>query len=306
MTELNLAKERAARLSVMSNTILVVGKLSIGMVMGSVSVLSEGIHSGLDLVAALIAYFSIRAANKPADEEHPYGHGKIENVSGTIEAILIFVAAVYIIIEAVRKFYHAQTVESIGLGVAVMGISALVNWFVSRHLMKVAKQTDSIALEADAWHLRTDVYTSLGVFIGLVLIKITGITWLDPVVAILVALMIIRAAYELTKQSFVDIIDARLPDEEEQIIREILLRRSAEFVEFHKLRTRKAGAERHIDLHLVVYKRMSVQQVHDLSEEIEAELCKALTNCQVLIHFEPCTPDRCDLCSDCEDKEAIY
>lgn len=301
MLEPKVAKERAARLSVMSNTLLVVGKLSVGTVMGSVSVISEGIHSGLDLVAAVIAWASIRAANKPADEEHPYGHGKIENVSGTIEAILIFIAAFYIIVEAGQKFYHAQPVESLGLGALVMGVSAVVNWLVSRHLLTVAKQTESIALEADAWHLRTDVYTSLGVLVGLLLIKLTGIAWLDPVVAIIVALMIIRAAYELTKQSFVDIIDARLPDAEEQLIREILQGRSKDFVEFHKLRTRKAGAERHVDLHLVVYKHMTVQEVHDLSEEIESALCGALPNCQVLIHFEPCTPDRCDQCSDCEN-----
>ncbi|MHB1167656.1 MAG: cation diffusion facilitator family transporter, partial [Carboxydocellales bacterium] len=151
--------------------------------MGSVSVLSEAVHSGIDLVAALIAYFSVQKASEPADEEHPYGHGKIENVSGTIEAVLIFGAAVYIINESIHKLQVGGEVEGLGLGSVIMGISAIVNWIISSRLYKVAKETDSVALEADALHLRTDVYTSLGVLIGLVAIKITGLNILDPLFA---------------------------------------------------------------------------------------------------------------------------
>ena len=153
------SKIKVARLSIASNSFLIVIKLLAGLFSGSVSVISEAIHSGMDLVAALIAFFSVRISDRPADSKHPYGHGKFENVSGVIEAVLIFIAAVWIILEAVRKLLHQSDVEKIHLGLIVMAISALVNFLVSGKLYKIAKATDSIALEADARHLKTDVYT---------------------------------------------------------------------------------------------------------------------------------------------------
>jgi cation diffusion facilitator family transporter len=159
------AKESAARLSVASNTALVVGKLAVGLVIGSVSVLSEAIHSGMDLVAAGIAFYSVKQASKPADGDHAYGHGKIENVSGLAEALLIFGAAGWIVYEAVHKLVRPEPMDELWLGVAVMGVSSVVNVLVSRRLFRVARETESIALEADAWHLRTDVYTSAGVMV---------------------------------------------------------------------------------------------------------------------------------------------
>lgn len=298
----NSHKIKAARVSIISNTALIVMKLTVGILMMSVSVISEAIHSGIDLIAAIIAYFSVREASKPADEDHNYGHGKIENVSGTIEASLIFVAAIIIIIEAVKKLQgHDTTIEAIGAGAIVMGVSALTNFFVSRYLLKVAKKTDSIALEADAMHLRTDVFTSAGVFIGLIVIKITGITVLDPLIAIGVAGLIIKAAYDLTKNAFFNILDVKLPDEEEKIIFDVLNEYDKNYVEFHKLRTRKAGAERHIDLHLVVPKGCTVETGHGLSHEITAKIAEKLPNCHILVHIEPCA-NACEECkSNCLD-----
>lgn len=158
------AKEQAAKLSVMSNTSLVIGKLTIGIVIGSVGIMSEGIHSSLDLLASIIAFFAVRQASHPADENHRYGHGKIENLFGTLEAALILIAAFWIALEAVQKLLHPHSVETVGLGVGIMAVSVLVNFFISRHLMKVGIQTDSIALRADAMHLKTDVLASLGVY----------------------------------------------------------------------------------------------------------------------------------------------
>ncbi|MFZ3172274.1 MAG: cation diffusion facilitator family transporter [Carboxydocellales bacterium] len=293
-------KAKAARLSVVSNSLLVVGKLIAGISMGSVSVLSEAVHSGIDLVAALIAYFSVQKASEPADEEHPYGHGKIENVSGTIEAVLIFGAAAYIIYESIHKLQVGGEVEGLGLGAVIMGISAIVNWFISSRLYKVAKETDSVALEADALHLRTDVYTSLGVLIGLVAIKLTGLNILDPLVAIAVALLIIKTAWDLTKTSFVQIIDARLPQEEETLVINILEQHSGNFVEFHELRSRKSGAERFIDLHIVVPRQWPVLDVHQLCDHLEERIEEALPRAHVLIHIEPCTT-RKEKCFGCED-----
>jgi cation diffusion facilitator family transporter len=295
--EVLVSKNRAATLSIVSNTILIVLKLIVGIMMQSVSVLSEAVHSGIDLVAAIIAWASIREAGKPADDEHRFGHGKIENVAGTIEAVLIFGAALYIIWEAAHKL-RAGTVEieSLGWGAAVMFISAGTNYLVSRHLLNVAVKTDSVALEADALHLRTDVYTSVGVLGGLVAIKLTGVALLDPIVAIVVALMIIKAAWDLTKTAFFHILDVKLPDDEERLIHEVMKRYTGRFLEYHKLRTRKSGHIRHIDMHLVVPKQISVEAGHRLAHRIMADVENELPHSQILVHVEPC-PGVCDSCA---------
>ena len=285
-------KTRAALLSIASNTILVALKLVVGIMMHSVSVISEAIHSALDLVAALIAFFSVRESGKPPDDKHRYGHGKIESVAGTIEAILIFVAAAYIIFEAGKKL-HARHffIEELDIGAIVMGISAIANFFVSRHLMKVSKETDSIALEADALHLRTDVYTSVGVLAGLVAIRFSGMAIIDPIIAIAVALMIIKASYDLTRTAMANILDVRLPDEEERIIHEVLDQNGNYFVEYHKLRTRKSGNLRYIDMHLVISKTTSLEDGHALCHSIADKIRKKLPHSQVLVHIEPCNGD---------------
>ncbi|MGE5416434.1 MAG: cation diffusion facilitator family transporter [Acidobacteriota bacterium] len=286
---------KAATLSVLSNSILVVVKLFVGLLIGSVSIISEAIHSANDLVAAVIALFAVKTASKPPDEEHQYGHGKVENISGTIEALLIFVAAIMIIREAVGKLMHGGEVENVGWGIVVMGVASLMNFFVSQYLMKVAKETGSIALEADAMHLRTDVYTSVGVFAGLILLKITGIQQIDPIAAFLVALIIIKAAYDLTKKAFMPLIDTALEEEELAAIKEVLQEYEDNFIEYHQLRTRRSGRECHIDLHLVTCPEMSVRNVHELCDTIEQKINDRIAHCNVLIHVEPGeASERCD------------
>ncbi len=290
-------KTNAARLSIISNIILIVLKLVVGTAMRSVSVISEAVHSGIDLVASIIAYFSVREAGKPADHDHRFGHGKIENVSGTIEAVLIFGAGFYIIYESWTKLRSGHIeIESLGIGAGVMAVSAIANWIVSSRLLKVAKATDSVALEADALHLRTDVYTSAGVFAGLVLIRLTGYTLLDPIVAIGVALLILKTAYDLTKSAFSNILDIRLPDDEEKSIHDVLQSMSGRYVEYHRLRTRKAGGERHIDLHVVVPKGQTVEEAHRVGDLITAEIKQRLAGCHVLVHVEPCE-GKCEGCT---------
>jgi cation diffusion facilitator family transporter len=175
-------KIRTARLSIFSNCTLIVMKLLAGIFSGSVSIISEAIHSGMDLLASVIAFLSVKMSDTPPDKEHPYGHGKVENISGVIEAVLIFIAAGWIIYEAIHKIILPAPIENIEIGAAVMAVSGFINFLVSRRLYKVAKKTDSIALEADALHLKTDVYTSVGVAAGLLLIWITGWKFLDPIV----------------------------------------------------------------------------------------------------------------------------
>jgi cation diffusion facilitator family transporter len=297
-TVMNREKIKAARWSIITNTSLVVMKLVIGFLMGSVAVLSEAIHSGLDLLASIIAYYAVGKAGKPADERHPYGHGKWENVSGVVEALLILVAALYIIYEAGMRMTKGAQIEHLGLGTAVMAVSAVVNWFMSGHLFRVARKTRSIALDADAWHLRADVYTSLGVLAGLVAIYVTGITRLDSIVAIGVALLIIKSSIELTVNAMRDIFDERLPEEDEKIIREVLSRHEGECIGFHRLRSRKSGSTRFTDLHMVVPRSWSIEKAHILGDAIEKEIVEMLSTTQVIIHIDPCSKnlEPCDVC----------
>lgn len=294
-------KQKIAALSIISNTTLVLLKLIAGILTSSVSIISEAIHSGLDLVAAIIAFIAVRVSSRPPDQRHRYGHGKFENVSGTIEALLIFVAAVWIIFEAYKKIISGAEVETIGVGIAVMAFATLVNWIISGMLMKTARKTDSIALEADAMHLRTDVFTSLGVMLGLSVLYFTKIQILDPLIAIAVALLIIKAAYELTLKALVPLLDVALPAYEEEEINNAIAQIHAEgIVGFHQLRTRKAGSERYVDMHLVVARNLSISEVHDLCDQIEKEIEDRLPYVHVLVHAEPCENEDCPECQNAE------
>jgi cation diffusion facilitator family transporter len=295
VTGLTNKKTGAAVISVASNSLLIILKVAVGLLIGSVAIISEAIHSGMDLLAAVIALFAVRVSSHEADERHPYGHGKVENISGSIEAFLIFAAAAWIIYEAVQKLVDPTEIDMPFWGVGVMLVSAIVNTLVSRRLFKVGEETDSVALRADAWHLRTDVYTSIGVMLGLLVIWVAGmirpelnLRWLDPVVAILVALMIMRAAWNLTRESARDLLDVRLPEEDIDWIPEFVSDRWPDVRSLHRMRTRKAGSSRFIEFHLVVDDRMSVKEAHALGDEIVGAIKERLPECTVQIHVEPC------------------
>jgi cation diffusion facilitator family transporter len=294
-------KVRIALISVISNIALLILKVAVGLAIGSVAILSEGIHSGMDLLAALIALFSVKKSSQPADRVHPFGHGKVENISGTIEAALIFIAAAWIIYEAIRKLIHPTPLEAIGWGIAVMLFSTGVNIVVSQSLFKVAKETDSVALLADAWHLRTDVYTSAGVTISLILIWMGETVfegrhfhWLDPVAAIAVALLIIKAAYSLTVHSARDLMDVRLPEEEEAWINALIRSHGKDIHGFHDLRTRKAGGYRFVEFHIKVDPKMTVEDSHRITDEIAEAIENHFPRTSVTIHTEPCD-GRCEV-----------
>lgn len=292
-------KVKVAALSIGSNTVLTIGKLAVGLSINSVSVISEAFHSGLDLAAAIIAFAAVRKSSKPADERHNYGHGKVENLSSIIEALMIVAAGVLIIFNALPRLKGGGEIHSLGLGAAVMAVSAAVNILVSRKLLKVARETDSPALAADGWHLLTDVYTSLGVFVGLGAIYLTGYTIIDPIIALVVALLVFKAAYDLIRDSMRSILDFGLPKGEESVILGVLEKYSGEFLEFHKLRTRKSGSDRYVDLHLVVPRDKHIETVHSLCDRIEEDLRRALTGLHVLIHTEPCA----GLCEELEGQD---
>ncbi|MFZ5642181.1 MAG: cation diffusion facilitator family transporter [Bacillota bacterium] len=295
-------KVRAARLSIISNSFLTVLKLIVGILMGSISVISEAIHSGIDLVASIIDYLSVRQSSKPADHEHPYGHGKYENVASIIEAALIIAAAVVIIVEAVPRLFNPTEIHSLGIGAGVMAVSVVVNTIVSRKLMRVARETDSPALEGDAWHLRADVYTSLGIFAGLGAIQITGLMILDPIIAIGVSLFIMKSGLGLIKKSFKVIVDERLSEDEISIINEVLEKNSVSFLDYHELRTRKAGSQRFVDLHLVFPRHLPIKIIHDTCRELEQKIEVRLSDTDIVIKVEPCE-EECQECSfDCKQK----
>lgn len=299
-----MEKIAVAKLSVYSNTALVLVKLVVGVMMMSVGVISEALHSGIDLVAAVIARFSVKRSAEPADSDHRFGHGKFENFSGMIEGALIFVAAAVIIYEAGKRLIEPMEVEFLAAGMAVMGFSAVLNFFVSRRLMDVAKRTDSLALEADALHLKTDVWTSVGVFVALVVIYFTGERILDPLIALFVAAFIIRAAYEITTRSSHGLLDVALPDSEMKAIEKIMNEHAAQYVNFHKLRARKTGSERQIDLHLTVPSDLSVKDSHDLAEHLEQEIRTVLPQTTTVIHVEPCDK-ACEKCRLREETRAF-
>jgi len=288
-------KIAVAKLSIYSNTALVAVKLVSGVLMASVGVISEAIHSGIDLVASVMARYSVQKSAEPADKDHRYGHGKFENLSGMIEGSLIFVAAALIIYEAALKFITPAKVDIIYVGMAIMGFSAIMNYYVARKMAAVAKKTDSLALEADAYHHSTDVWTSAGVFIALGLIQLTGQTWFDPAVAMIVAAFIVHAAYDITMRSTEGLLDRSLPEAEMKLIEQVVKSYGGNVLNFHKLRARKMGSERQIDLHLVVPMNLSIKDGHSLVEELERDIKKELPGSIIVVHIEPCD-ENCERC----------
>jgi len=288
------AKARAARISVLSNTTLTGLKLAVGLVTHSVSILSEALHSGLDLMAAVMALLAVGKARQPADADHSFGHGKFESMSGMAEGGLILAAVGLIFWSALRRLWAGGAeVRQPLLGVEVMAVSAVVNVFVSRMLFRVARSTESVALEADAWHLRTDVWTSAGVFVGMVVIAagtrvgLREVHHLDPLIAIGVAAVIARAAWDITRRSYDHLLDRSLPAEEVAKIESLLREHYPQFGDYHRLRTRRAGPQRYIDLHLVVSGEQSVADAHSLCDHLERDLRALLPRSEVLIHVEP-------------------
>ncbi len=284
-------KRMAAAISVVSNSTLVVLKLLVGLLTGSVSILAEAIHSANDLIAAVIALVSIRIAELPPDREHPYGHGKAESISAAVEAALIVGAAVWIVVEAIKKMMSNEAVEHVGWGTAVMVVSVVLNTLVSRHLFRVAREEDSPALEADAHHLATDVYTSLGVATGLAVVWLTGWHIVDPLVAIAVAILILRIGLSLTMKSIHHLMDARLPASEISQI-EAILNGEDRIHSWHNLRTRKAGSTRHIDLHIVFRNDATLLEAHEVADDLEKRIEAALHPAHVVIHVDPYDPQK--------------
>ncbi|MGV1050174.1 MAG: cation diffusion facilitator family transporter [Solirubrobacterales bacterium] len=286
-------KRGAAGLSIASNTILIAIKLAAGALTGSIAIITEAVHSLIDLVASVVAYFSIRAADEPADAEHPYGHEKVENLAAAIEGMLILVGAGVIVYEATHQLVAGSSVERLGIGIAVMGFSVIANLGVSTVLSRQAEATESQALEGDASHLRTDAMTSAGVLFGLVLVEITGNSAFDPITALVVAVAIVWAGFRILRRSSAVLVDEALPDAEmDRIEAAIAAARTADVAGYHKLRARRAGARRHIDLHVQYRTGTSLERAHELAHLMRDAIESEIPQAEVLIHVEPETSFR--------------
>ena len=287
------SKSGAAALSIASNSILIALKLAAGAITGSIAILTEAIHSLIDLVASVIAFVSVRKADEPADEEHPYGHEKVENLAATIEGILILVGAAVIVYEATHRLAVGASVESLGVGIAVMGFSVLANLFVSGVLYRQARVHESPALEGDAAHLRTDALTSAGVLFGLGLVQFTGIDAFDSITALVVAAAIVSAGINIIRRSSGVLVDETLPDAEmDRIEQAIAAARTPEVAGYHKLRARRAGRRRHIDFHVQYRSGTSLERAHELAHEMRDSIEAEVPQAEVLIHVEPETSFR--------------
>ena len=281
-------KDRAAAVSIVSNALLIVLKLAAAAITGSIAILTEAVHSSIDLIASVVAFFSVRKADEPADEDHPYGHQKVENLAAAIEGMLILLGAGIIVFESVRRLSQGPEVESLGVGIAVIGFSAVANLVVSGYLYRRARATDSPALEGDAAHLRTDAFTSIGVLVGLVLVEITGVQAFDPITALLVAGAIVFAGLRILSRSSRALVDEALPAPELDVVRQAIAEHgAAEVVGFHKLRARRAGSRRYVDLHVQFREGTSLQRAHEISHELQDAITARLRGADVLIHLEP-------------------
>ena len=295
---MDITKEKkfAAGLSITSNAVIIILKFIAGIISGSISILSEAIHSLSDCLASVLTFFAVMKSSEPADSDHPFGHGKYEDISGFIEGGLIIFAGLFIIFEAAKKLFSQETAEvDTTLGIAVMLFAVVANYIVSSILFKVAKKSNSISLFADGEHLRTDIYSSLGVMAGLVLIKITGIHILDPIIAIVVAMLIFKAGFSISKETLNNLLDGSLPKSDIEKKKKIIENFKDKGVHGYKsLKGRNIGPEKQLDMTLLFPKQMTIQDCHKICDEIETEINKTLGNCIISIHAEP---EGCEKCS---------
>ncbi|NWF77237.1 MAG: cation transporter [Chloroflexi bacterium] len=275
---------------------LIIFKVVVSWLTGSISILAQAADSLLDLFAGIVAFSAIRIAAKPADAEHPYGHGRVEDIAGSLQGILIFIAGGLIIYSAIGRIIKGSSIELAEAGIAVMAVSIVVSIFLSRHLLNVARSTGSVALEANARNIATDVYSASAVLVGLAIVRFTGLNIIDPILAIGVAIYILKVAFDTIRKPISGLLDEKLPPSQQAVIENCLGKHSREVSGFHALRTRRAGSQSYIDLHLVMASDISLEQAHQICDQIEGEIQSTLREASVIIHAEPCD-NECEQCS---------
>ena len=278
---------RAAGLSFSSNFTLMLLKLVVGLYTGSIAILSDALDSAEDTVASSFAFITVRLSARPADVEHPYGHGKAESLAAGAQALLIGGGGVFIMYQAVRRLVVGQADIVLGPGLVTMFATALANLGIVLFVSRAARATGSLALTSETRHLRTNIAQAVAVIVGLAMVGLTGRNLFDPLVALILAAYIFWTALRIFQSALVEIMDVSLPARELDIIEDSILRFRPQIAGYHHLRTRRSGRERYIELHLVVDPRKSVEEVHDICDRIEEEVVRRLPGAVVTIHMEP-------------------
>jgi len=283
----------AAKLLLITAVGLFCFKVVVGVVTGSISIWAQAVDSSLDIFAVVITFLTVGFAAKPADQEHPFGHGKVEDIAAGVQAVLLFGAATAIIYSAILRIIRGEVIYLTEAGIGVMLVSLIVSIFLSQYLFRVARKTGSVALEANANNIKGDVYSTAGVLVGLTIIRISNIFGLDldiidPIIALVVSVLILRATYRVGQMAWSGLIDVRLPREEEEQIASAIKEHTSQLVGFHEMRTRKAGSQRFIDLHLMLPKNTSLEKAHSMCDHLEEDIKNRLPNSSITIHVEPC------------------
>ena len=299
----SLKKIRAARLSVVTATLLAFIKITVGIVTGSMAVLASAVDSVLDILMSSVNFFAIRKAEEPADESHPFGHGKFETVATLVQAFVIAISGSWIIFEAVRRLIQGSELRLVGSGIAVLILSTFISLVISRYLLKVAKQTDSSALEADSLHFSMDVFTNLALAGGLFILQLTGYTGIDPILSILVGLYIIVEAFKLVRHGMRDVLDAELPPAMMHDVTRLLDDYRENLIDYRNLRTRRAGSQKFMDFELVVCRHMSIEDAHDIADQLEEQIKKEIPGSDITIHLEPCLRAECPGMENCSTEK---
>lgn len=300
MSTNSIKKIRAARLSIITASGLAIMKLTTGLMTGSMAVVASAVDSILDILMSSVNFVAIRKAEEPADECHPFGHGKYETVATLIQAFIITISGSWIIFEASRRLVQGSKLQNLEGGVGVLVVSLFASIAISRYLKRIAKETDSSALEADSLHFAMDVYTNLALAVGLIIVGFVDVPWLDPALSIVVGLYILIEAFSLVRHGMRDVLDAELPAGVREKVTQLIESHSDHLVDYRNLRTRRAGSQKFMDLEMVVCRHLSVEEAHDIADQLEENITKSIIGADVTIHIEPCKKDDCpgmDICS---------
>jgi cation diffusion facilitator family transporter len=283
----------AAKLSIATALSLAVLKFIVGLLTGSMAVLSSAIDSMLDILMSGVNFLAIRQAEQPADDNHAYGHGKFETMAALIQALVIGGSGVWILIESVRRLISGSAPGRLGSGMIVLIVSVIASWLISRYLVKIARETDSAALKADSLHFAMDVYTNIALAGGLFVIHFFHLPWLDPLLSLLVGGYILFEAIKLARHAMSDVLDTQLPEDLRKQIEQAIEIHGGDMLSCHNLRTRKSGSRKIIDFHLTVCKNLTVDESHRITELLERQIEEELNNADITIHVEPCHRHDC-------------
>jgi len=291
-----LSKTAATKISIATAFVLAVFKFTVGLYSGSLMIITSAVDSLLDIGSSSVNYFAIKLAEEPPDKGHPYGHSKYEPLAAFIQSMIIMASGVYILYQAYEKITGEETSIKLNLGILVMVISIIATFLLVLVLRSVAKRTKSPILKADALHYEIDLLTGGGVLFGLIIIKFFSFYIIDPIISVLIAIYIIYSALQLAKEVMADLLDEEIPEEEKQIIKDILEDYDEILHDYHNLRTRKAGASRFIDMHVTLCRRMTVEEAHEIADDIENRIKLTLEAADATIHIDPCSVKECNLC----------